>query len=113
MYLYCTSKVLAVCTAIQHLYRARACTMWRVNSPCKVNTLHPDLDGHPPRHMIDPILNTQGCEFLHLAADVGVFIATGTFAASHSATSLGSCSTPLSTSIVDYTLASPAAYSLI
>ena len=35
-----TSKVLAVCTAIRHLYRACACATWRVNSPCKVNTLH-------------------------------------------------------------------------
>ena len=73
----------------------------------------PDLAGHPPRHTVDPTLNTRGRALLRLATDVGVFIATGTFAASHSATSLGSCSTPLSTSIVDYTLASPAAYSLI
>ena len=40
MCLYCTSKVLAVCTAIRHLYRARACATWWVNSLCKVNTLH-------------------------------------------------------------------------
>ena len=73
----------------------------------------PDLDGHPPRHTVDPTLNTRGCALLRLAADVGVFIATGTFAASHSATSLGSCGTPLFTSIVDYTLASRAAYSLV
>ena len=38
--LCCTSKVLAVCTAIRHLYRACACATLRVNSPCKVNTLH-------------------------------------------------------------------------
>ena len=30
----------ASCTAVRHLYRARACATWRVNSPCKVNTLH-------------------------------------------------------------------------
>ena len=40
MCLYCTSKVLAVCTAVRHLYRACACATWRVNSPCKANTLH-------------------------------------------------------------------------
>ena len=34
-----TSKVLAVCTGIRHLYCARACATWWVNSPCKVNTL--------------------------------------------------------------------------
>ena len=73
----------------------------------------PDLDGHPPRHTVNPTLNTQGRALLCLATDVGVFIATGTFAASQSATLLGFCGTPLSTSIVDYTLASPAAYSLI
>ena len=38
--LYCTSKVLALCTAVRHLYFARACATWQVNSPCKVNTLH-------------------------------------------------------------------------
>ena len=73
----------------------------------------PDLAGHPPRHTVDPTLNTRGRALLRLATDVGVFIATGTFAASHSATSLGSCPHPLPTSIVDYTLASPAAYSLV
>ena len=73
----------------------------------------PDLAGHPPRHTVDPKLDTRGRALLRLAAEVGVFIATGTFAASHSATSLGSCRTALPTSIVDYTLASPAAYSLI
>ena len=73
----------------------------------------PDLAGHPPRHTIDPTITTRGRGLLRLAAEVGVFIATGTFAASHSATSLGSCSTALPTSVVDYTLASPAAYSLI
>ena len=50
---------------------------------------------------------------MYLAAEVGVFIATGSFVASHSVNSLGSCGTPLSTSVVDYTLASLAAYSLI
>ena len=40
MCLYCTSKVLAVCTAIQHLYHACVCDAWRVNSPCKANTLY-------------------------------------------------------------------------
>ena len=72
-----------------------------------------DLAGQPPRHTVDPTLNTQGHALLRLVAEVGVFIATGSFVASHSASSLGSCGTPLSTSVVDYTLASPAAYSLI
>ena len=40
MCLYCTSKVLAVCTAIRHLYRAHAHDTWWVSSPCKANTLH-------------------------------------------------------------------------
>ena len=40
MWLLCTSKVLAVCTAIRHLYHACACDTWRVNSPSKANTLH-------------------------------------------------------------------------
>ena len=73
----------------------------------------PDFDGHPPHHTVDPTLNTRGRALLHLAADVGVFIAAGTFAASHSATLFGSCSNPLPTSIADYTLASPADYSLV
>ena len=67
----------------------------------------------PPRHTVDPTLNTRGHARLRLAAEVGVFIATDSFAASHLVTSLGSCGTPLSISIVDFTLASLAAYSLI
>ena len=39
MVVSCTSKVLAVCTVIRHLYRVRACATWRVNSPCKANIL--------------------------------------------------------------------------
>ena len=70
------------------------------------------LLAHPRHHTVDPTLNTQGHALLRLATEVGVFIATGTFVASHSATLLGSCGTPLPTSIVDYTLASLAAYSL-
>ena len=71
-----------------------------------------DLAGHTPPPHSQPHHQHPGA-LLHLAAEVGVFIATSYFAASHSATSLGSCGTPLSTSVVNYTLASPAAYSLI
>ena len=73
----------------------------------------PDLAGHPPRHTVDPTLNIRGHALFNLVAEVGVFTATGSFVASHSATLLGSCGNPLSTSIVDFTLASLAAYSLI
>ena len=73
----------------------------------------PDLAGHAPLPTVDPTLNTWGCALLHLAAEVDVFIATDSFAASHSATLLGSCGNPLPASIVDYNLACTAAYSLI
>ena len=38
MVVSCTIKVLAVCTAVWHLYRACLGDTWWVNSPCKAYT---------------------------------------------------------------------------
>ena len=79
----CTSKVLAVYTAIRHLYHTRACDTWRVNSPCvRCERFEPPTQGLCAARCFQYGLLTGRC-----TAQCSVFIIAPLLAACHVACS--------------------------
>ena len=72
----------------------------------------PDLPGHPPRTLVDPVVNSRGPAFLRLCEEMVMWLLHGTLEDCHRATSFHSLSYTAAQLVVDHTLASPVTYAL-